>query len=180
MRLLIASDLHGSASQTSLLKGRAAALNPDMIVLLGDLLYHGPRNSLPDHYSPAEATGILADLGYPVVAIGGNCDAEVDQMVLPFPLAESAWLLVDGHRIMAIHGHQLEMNGGSLKITGAEAILSGHTHVPTAENRGGLHYWNPGSASLPKGGFAPSYGLYEEGLFKVMTFDDQLLMSDSF
>jgi len=180
MRLMIASDIHGSASQSSLLKGRAAALKPDLIILLGDLLYHGPRNSLPDHYSPAEVTGILADLGRPVAAIRGNCDAEVDQMVLPFPLAETAWLLGDGHRIMAIHGHQLEMNGGPLKITGAEAILSGHTHVPTAEQRDGLHYWNPGSASLPKGGFPPSFGFYADGQFKVMSFDDQVLMSDSF
>lgn len=180
MRLLIASDIHGSASQTGLLKDRAAALNPDMLVLLGDLLYHGPRNPLPCGYAPAEAAALMADFGRPLAAVRGNCDAEVDQLLLPFQLAENAWLLGDGRRIFAIHGHQLDINGGPLKISGAEALLSGHTHIPTAEQRDGIHYWNPGSASLPKGGFPPSFGLYEDGRFQVMSFEGRLLMSDSF
>jgi len=180
MSLLIASDLHGSASQTRLIKDRADSLNPDMVILLGDLLYHGPRNPLTDHYSPAQTVAFLADFGRPVAAIRGNCDAEVDQMILPFPLADNSWILIDGHRILAIHGHQLEMNGGPMKIAGNMAVLSGHTHLPTAEKRGETHFWNPGSASLPKGGYPPTYGLYHDGLFQVMTFDDQILMSDSF
>lgn len=179
MRLLIASDIHGSASQSSLLKGKAASINPDMILLLGDILYHGPRNPLPDHYAPAEVAAILAGLAQPVAVVRGNCDAEVDQMVLPFPLVESSWIIDSGRQILAIHGHQLEMNGGHMKISGVKAILSGHTHLPTAEQRDGVHFWNPGSASLPKGGFPPSYGLYADGNFKVLNFADEVLMSDS-
>lgn len=180
MRLLIASDIHGSASQTSLLKSRVDSLNPDMVILLGDLLYHGPRNQLTDNYYPAETVSILAGLGRPVAAIRGNCDAEVDQMMLPFHLAENAWIIVEGHRILAIHGHQLEINGGSMRVDGDMAVLSGHTHLPTAEQRGKTHFWNPGSASLPKGGYPPTYGLYAEGKFQVFSFDGQILMSDSF
>lgn len=180
MRLLIASDLHGSASQSRRLQGQAAAIKPDLILLLGDLLYHGPRNSLPDDYSPAEVSSILADLGCPLAAVRGNCDAEVDQMVLPFPLVENSWIIDQGRQMLAIHGHQLAMNGGPLKFSGLRAVLSGHTHLPTAEQRDGIHYWNPGSVSLPKGGYPPSYAVYVDGRFEVMTFDGQVLMSDSF
>lgn len=180
MRLLVASDIHGSASQAGLLKDRVDSLNPDMVVLLGDFLYHGPRNRLADNYSPAETTSALASLGRPVAAIRGNCDAEVDEMILPFHLAENAWIIVDGHKILAIHGHQLVMNGGSMPVDGDMAVLSGHTHLPTAEQRGATHFWNPGSASLPKGGYPPTYGLYTDGQFQVITFDGRILMSDSF
>lgn len=179
MRLLIASDIHGSAAQAALLKAKAESFQPDLVLLLGDLLYHGPRNPLPDSYSPPEVAAALSALRFPLAAVRGNCDAEVDQMVLPFPLMESSWIIDGAARIMAIHGHQLALNGGPIQAPKNSVLLSGHTHLPTAEERDGVHYWNPGSASLPKGGFPPSYGLYADGRFQVMTFDDQALMRDS-
>ena len=179
MRLLIASDLHGSAARASLFGDQVRQMKPDLVLLLGDLLYHGPRNPLPEGYDPAEAARLLTELPVPKAAIRGNCDADVDQFVLPFHLAESSWILDEGWRILAIHGHQLAMNGGPMEAEEGIAVLSGHTHIPTAEKRGSIHFWNPGSTSLPKEDFPPSFGRYENGRFEVMTFGGRVLMSDS-
>lgn len=178
MRLLIASDIHGSLSAARALAAKAELLQPDMVLFLGDILYHGPRNPLPDNYKPSEVATLLASLPTPAAAVRGNCDSEVDQMVLPFHLAESSWLFDGGRRIMAIHGHQMDFNGGPLKSPEKAAVLSGHTHVPTATKKDSTHFWNPGSTSLPKQNFPPSFGLYEEGLFQVVSFDGQILMAD--
>lgn len=115
MRLLIASDIHGSLAAVRSLRAAAERLNPDMLVLLGDILYHGPRNRLPEEYAPAEAAlrfrEWLAERSLPLMCVRGNCDAEVDAMMLPFPLAESAWLFADGAHIFAMHGHGLPAGG---------------------------------------------------------------------
>lgn len=180
MRLLIASDIHGSLSKIKAFAEKAGQMSPDMIILLGDILYHGPRNPLPENYSPAEVIKVLAEMPAPIAAIMGNCDAEVDEMVLPFHLADNSWIIDKGRRILAIHGHQLEINDGTIKAPANAAVLSGHTHIPTAEKRDETNFWNPGSISLPKQNFPPSFGLYENGEFKVLTFDGSCLMSDTF
>lgn len=181
MRLLIASDIHGSLAKAKAFSEKVREMNPGMVILLGDILYHGPRNPLPDNYAPAEVVKILSELPVPIAAVRGNCDAEVDEIVLPFHLADSSWIIDDGfRRILVIHGHQLEINGGPMKSPDQVAILSGHTHVPTAEKRDGTHFWNPGSTSLPKQNYPHSFGCYEKGRFQVITFDGQILMSDSF
>lgn len=179
MLILIASDIHGSGSAMTWFMEKAAEMRPEMILLLGDILYHGPRNPLPDKYSPTEVISAIAGSSVPVAAVRGNCDAEVDQLVLPVHLSESAWILDGSRRVLAIHGHQLEINGGPTKAPEGVAVLSGHTHVPTAERRGSAHYWNPGSLSLPKENYPPSFGLYENGKFSVLTFDGRELMSDN-
>jgi len=179
MRLLIASDLHGSASQAARLRAEIEKTAPEAVVFLGDLLYHGPRNPLPEAYAPLEAAKHLDGLGRPVLAIRGNCDAEVDQLILPFHLTESAWLLAGPRPILALHGHELPENGGSLKTPEGVVILFGHTHLPMAEKRGANHYWNPGSAALPKAGLPPSYGFYENGRFEVRTFDDGRVLASA-
>lgn len=179
MRLLIASDIHGSLLQTEKLMAVGAETGADRLLLLGDILYHGPRNPLPAQYDPAGVVKILAEAPFPVIAVRGNCDAKVDELVLPFHLAESAWLLDGSTGIFAIHGHQLEINGGPLSPPPKSALLSGHTHVPTAEKRGETSFWNPGSISLPKQSFPPSYGFYENGRFSVMDFENRVLMADS-
>jgi len=179
MRLLIASDIHGSSSAMARFNDKVGELKPDLVFFLGDILYHGPRNPLPDKYQPAEVAEMIARLSVPTAAVRGNCDSEVDQYVLPVHLAESAWLLDGARRILAIHGQQLEINGGRMKAPEGAALLSGHTHVPTAERRGTTHCWNPGSLSLPKENFPPSFGFYEGGKFSVLTFDGRELMSDN-
>lgn len=180
MRMLIASDLHGSLDSLRFLLDRARYLNPDLIVLLGDLVYHGPRNPLPAGYdtiSVLDEMPTLADLPTPVCAVRGNCDGEVDASLLPFPMPQNAWLDADGLRIFASHGHHLpdippmprEMKAGTV-------FLRGHTHIPRAETVDGFHFWNPGSLSLPKGGFPATYGVYEDGLFRVLDKGDHELM----
>ncbi|WP_165071158.1 phosphodiesterase [Desulfovibrio sp. ZJ200] len=169
MRLLIASDLHGSLESLRFLRRRAEALKPDLLVLLGDLVYHGPRNPLPSAYDTRavleETTALTA---FPLTAVRGNCDAEVDLALLPFPLAENAWINADGLRIFASHGHHLPEQPPLPRIQPGSVILRGHTHVPRGESLGGLHFWNPGSLSLPKGGSPRSYGLCEGGVFRVL------------
>jgi putative phosphoesterase len=181
MRILIASDIHGSCAATLKLLEKAKERRPDLTVLLGDLLYHGPRNPLPEGHDAAETAKTIAQLAPPVVLIRGNCEAEVDQLLLPWTIAESAWLEADGRLIFAIHGQQLKENGGSQEISGAAAILYGHTHIPQASEKDGLRYWNPGSLSLPKKKFPPSYGWYENSRFQVLSLsDDAALMENCF
>ena len=179
MRLLIASDLHGSLDSLHFLEGRIQALAPDMLVLLGDLVYHGPRNPLPPGY---DTPGLLRDMPglaamrTPITAVRGNCDAEVDVTHLPFPMPESAWLDVDGLRIFACHGHHLPEMPPIPGLPLGTVILRGHTHVPRGETAGGLHFWNPGSLSLPKQGFPRSYGLYEDGVFRVLDMEGREIL----
>ena len=150
MRLLIASDLHGSLDSLRFLCDTAQRLSPDMLVLLGDLVYHGPRNPLPGGYdtrSVLEELDRLNHLPCPVTAVRGNCDAEVDIMLTPFAVSENAWIEADALRIFASHGHRLPEN-------------------PPL----------PGSLSLPKGGFPRSYGLYEDGCFHVYDMEGKELL----
>lgn len=171
MRILIASDLHGSMKSLRFLLEEARNLSPDLIVLLGDLVYHGPRNPLPNGYDTMgmiENMPSLNDLPAPVCAVRGNCDGEVDVSQMPFAMPESAWLEADGLQIFAIHGHQIPPAPPIPGIRERQVILRGHTHIPRGETLNGIHFWNPGSLSLPKGGFPPSYGIYENGLFRVL------------
>ena len=111
MRLLIASDLHGSPEAAAFLRRRCEELLPDMLVLLGDYLYHGPRNPLPSSYGPPSVVSVFADFDTPIVAVRGNCDAEVDQMVLNFPvLADYAVLPVGQRLVYVTHGHVFNLN----------------------------------------------------------------------
>lgn len=171
MRLLIASDLHGSIESLRFLVEKARQMEPDMLVLLGDLVYHGPRNPLPEGYDTRlvmREMPDLTELPCPVTAVRGNCDAEVDLGLLPFPVVDTTWLDADGLRIFVSHGHHLSENPPCPGFKPGTVFLRGHTHVPRGETLGGLHFWNPGSLSLPKSGFPRSYGLYENGLFRVL------------
>lgn len=179
MRILIASDLHGSVDSLVFLINKANELKPDLIALLGDLVYHGPRNPLPKGY---DTLGMLtdmpalSDLPYPVTAVAGNCDAEVDIEQMPFPMPQNAWIDADGLRIFASHGHHLPQNPPFAGMPQGSVILRGHTHLPRAETIDGYHIWNPGSLSLPKGGYPATYGLYENGVFRVLDLTDKEIM----
>ena len=176
MKLLIASDLHGAAPAVRALDARVEAESPDRIVLLGDLLYHGPRNDLPEGYAPKEALAVLNGWSARVVAVRGNCDAEVDQMVLDFPcLADYALVEVDGHMLYLTHGHLPgKAPDDPPALPPKSAFLSGHTHVKTLEERDGVLFVNPGSASIPKDGSA-SYAVYEHGPFALKALDGRTL-----
>lgn len=180
MRILIASDLHGSLSSLRFLLDRAKDMNPDMVVLLGDLVYHGPRNPLPQGYdtiSVLETMPNMTSLQAPVCAVRGNCDGEVDVSLLPFPMTREAWLNVDNLEIYACHGHRIPANPPIPGIKKGTVVLRGHTHIPRGETIDGIHFWNPGSLSLPKGGSPRSFAIYENGLFRVLDMEGKEVLS---
>ena len=166
MKLVIASDLHGSATACRMLLDHAAAEAPDRLVLLGDLLYHGPRNALPDGYDPAGVAVMLNEAPWPITAVRGNCDAEVDQMVLDFPGRDTTALIADGPReLFCTHGHVFSPDDHPA-LGPRAAFLSGQTHRKTIERRVGVLYVNPGSPSIPKDD-APSFAVYDDGCFTL-------------
>ena len=181
MKLMIASDLHGSAPACRKLLDIFAASGADRLILLGDLLYHGPRNNLPEGYDPKAVIAMLSEYADKLFCVRGNCDTEVDQMVLPFPiLAETALLFVDGRTWFAAHGHRAGANPTAKdlpKLPAGSVVLTGHTHIPVLEtNENGILLLNPGSTSIPKGGFAPSYATYEDGNFVVVSLNGEILL----
>lgn len=152
MKLVIASDIHGSAFWCGKLMEVIEKENPDKVLLLGDLLYHGPRNDLPRDYAPKQVIPMLSELKDKILAVRGNCEAEVDQMVLPFLcLADYAVLVCDGVTMYLTHGHH--HNPDNLPpLEQGSVFLSGHTHVKMDEVRNGIRCVNPGSVSIPKDG----------------------------
>ncbi len=172
MKIMIASDLHGSLSACRRMLDIFDASGAERLVLLGDLLYHGPRNDLPEGYDPRGVIAALSPYAARVLCVRGNCEAEVDQMVLPFPvLAETALLFVDGHTWVAVHGHRTD--NWPVVVPG-QVVLSGHTHIPVLERDAeGVVRVNPGSVAIPKGGFPASYGMYEDGEMEIMGLWDE-------
>ena len=171
MKMLIASDIHGSAYWCRKLTEAWDRENPERVLLLGDLLYHGPRNDLPDAYNPKEVLAMLNARKDRILCVRGNCDTEVDQMVLDFPiLADYAWIADGECRIFATHGHIYNTNNPP-QLRAGEILLHGHTHVPAWENHGAFRYLNPGSVSIPKEGSAHGYMTYEDGVFRWKTLD---------
>ena len=165
MKWMIASDIHGSAFYCEKMLAAFVREGADRLLLLGDLLYHGPRNDLPQGYAPKEVIAQLSPLKDKVFCVRGNCEAEVDQMVLPFPvLAEYCLLEQKGHVIFATHGHHYNLDTPPLLQPG-DVLLHGHTHIPAKDNSLGFWYLNPGSVSLPKENTAHSYMTLEDGVF---------------
>jgi len=152
MKFVIASDIHGSAYWCRKLVELIEEVNPDKILLLGDILYHGPRNDLPRDYAPKQVIPMLSAYKDKILCVRGNCEAEVDQMVLPFPcMADYALVCADGLELYLTHGHY--HNPDDLPPLGAGSVfLSGHTHVKLDEVRNGIRCLNPGSVSIPKDG----------------------------
>ena len=171
MKLLIASDIHGSAFWCSKLMEVMEEFEPDHLILLGDLLYHGPRNDLPKDYAPKQVIPMLSKHADKIIAVRGNCEAEVDQMVLPFPcMADFSQLLTDGKVLNLTHGHHHSPDNLPPLKEGS-IFLSGHTHVKLDEVRKGIRCLNPGSVSIPKDG-SHSCLLYEDGTFSFKILED--------
>ena len=161
MKILIASDLHGSSYYVNLLMQRIREEEPARVVFLGDLLYHGPRNDLPREYDTRKTAELLNSLTPSPLCVRGNCDGEVDQMMLAFPvLAECALLEANGKTAYLAHGHHLDAAVPLLKA--GDIVFSGHTHVPDYNVDNNIIYVNPGSTSIPKGGSRYSYLVWEE------------------
>ena len=174
MKLMIASDIHGSAPCCRKMLEAFEREQADRLLILGDILYHGPRNDLPEGYAPKEVIAMLNPMKKRLLCVRGNCDTEVDQMVLDFPiLADYCFLELSAEEketvIFATHGHIY--NPAHLPpLTDGDILLGGHTHIPACEEitdtEGGTYrYLNPGSVSIPKGGSEQSYMTYENGVF---------------
>lgn len=169
MKFVIASDIHGSAYWCRRLCTLIEEEKPDRLLLLGDLLYHGPRNDLPQDYAPKEVIPMLSKYRDIILAVRGNCEAEVDQMVLPFPcMSDSAQVLVDGKTLYLTHGH-LHSPENLPPLPQGSIFLSGHTHIKLDQEKGGIRCLNPGSVSIPKDG-SHSCLIYESGTFSFYIF----------
>ncbi len=180
MKILIASDIHGSALYCRQLLDAWDREKPEEVVLLGDILYHGPRNDLPEAYDPKSVLGLLNERRDRILCVRGNCDTEVDQMVLTFPiLSEYAWMLLPGNRrIFATHGHIWHLDHLP-PLAAGDILLYGHTHVPAWEMRGGVRCFNPGSVSIPKGDSARGYMMFENDVFQWKTLDGEMIHSET-
>ena len=173
MKLMIASDIHGSASCCRRMLEAFGREGADRLLLLGDILYHGPRNDLPEAYDPKVVIAMLNGLKEPPLCVRGNCDTEVDQMVLAFPvLADYALIEADGQTVLATHGHLYNpMHLPPLKK--GDILLTGHTHVPAWEDHGDYRYFNPGSVSIPKEGSGRGYMMMADGAFDWKTLEGE-------
>jgi len=171
MKLVIASDIHGSGEAAARLIERYREENGEKLILLGDILYHGPRNPFPEGYGPQKVVEILNPLTPEIICVRGNCDSEVDEMVLTFPLLSGYTALYDGKReLFFTHGHIYNENHLP-PVKAGGALIHGHTHIKVAEKRAGYFLLNPGSTSLPKDGFEGSYMVYEDGVFTIKTLN---------
>ena len=162
MRILFLSDIHGVPSTLERALASADALGYDRIALLGDLLYHGPRNGVPSFYDPEKVAKILNGLKDKIVAVRGNCDAEVDELLFEFPMMAYYALMDAGSETFFLtHGHL--WNEFRLPPVGIGTVLAhGHTHVPELKILDcGLKIFNPGSVALPKGGSSRSFGYFD-------------------
>lgn len=175
MKLLIASDIHGSAYYCEKLWEAYEREQASRMLLLGDILYHGPRNDLPREYAPKRVIAMMNERRESLFAVRGNCDTEVDQMVLSFPIMADYAILPFGDRmIYATHGHKFSPQNMPA-FGGRDILLYGHTHIWQAEKVDGHICLNPGSVSIPKGGNPPTYALLENGVFSVRTFEGEEL-----
>jgi len=175
MKLLFISDIHGSLYY---LKKALEAYNnekADYMILLGDELYHGARNPLPLEYNPKEVAALLNQYAERIIAVRGNCDSEVDEMVLEFPImAPYSTVLNNSRRLFLTHGH-IYNDSNLPKLSDGDVLIYGHTHVPRADKKGNIFIINPGSVSLPKENSPNTYGILMENIFKIKDFDGNII-----
>ena len=171
MKWLIVSDVHGSAYYCRKAVECFEREGAQRMLLLGDVLYHGPRNDLPQEYSPRDAAALLNAVNCGVTGVRGNCDAEIDQLMLNFPMmAEYALLCEGGRTVFATHGHVYGPDCPP-PLRRGDILLFGHTHVPTHFERDGIYYVNPGSAAIPKAGSRRSCMTLEGDIFRWIDLD---------
>ena len=173
MKWMIASDIHGSALFCEQMLDAYKRERADRLLLLGDILYHGPRNDLPEGYAPKQVIEMLNPLGQDILCVRGNCDTEVDQMVLSFPILADYALMSLGRKLMFVtHGHIY--NSAHLSpLHPGDILLHGHTHVPACEECSSHIYLNPGSVSIPKENTPRSYMTLDDCLFRWKTLEGE-------
>ena len=172
-RILLFSDSHGVFTAMKALRARVDADAPDLVCFLGDALYHGPRNGVPLDYDTKRSADLFNDMAGRIVAVRGNCDAEIDQHLLSFPmLGPHATVIADGVRLFLSHGHLWGPDAQLPPLSPGVIVATGHTHVPTVERVCDLWCFNPGSISIPKGGSEPSYAVLDDRLLTIRRLAD--------
>ena len=171
MKFFVVSDIHGDSYWAQKAVDAFVSEGADRMVLLGDILYHGPRNDLPENYNPKKVIEIFNQYADRILAVRGNCEAEVDQMVLKFPCMADYAYIVSGDTVFFLtHGHIYNEQTLKAYISEGTVVLSGHTHVTVDELKDGIRFMNPGSPSIPKEGSKPSYIVIEDGNAELKEF----------
>ncbi len=170
MKYLIVSDIHGGFDETEFIINVFNKEKCDYLICLGDVLYHGPRNDIPLSYNPKKVISILNSYKNKIICIKGNCDAEVDQMVLDFEILDSYDAFINGKNCHFEHGHHLDLYNGKCDI-----LFSGHTHIPLLEKEEKFIHINPGSITIPKNGANKSYIIWDNNKIKCIDIFDSII-----
>ncbi len=177
MKLFIISDVHGSLYYLKKALENYEKEEADYIVILGDALYHGPRNPLPREYNPKEVASLLNDYKEKIIAVRGNCDSEVDQMMLDYPMmSEYAIILFNNRKLFLTHGH-LYNKDKLPNLNENDVLIHGHTHIPVAEKLDKIYLLNPGSITLPKENNPNSYAILQNHLFEIKDLEGNIIKS---
>ena len=179
MKLMFASDIHGSALWCERLLEAYRREGAQRLCLLGDILYHGPRNDLPQEYAPKRVAEMLNNVKSELFCVRGNCDTEVDQMVLDFSImSDSAMIIADGRTLFLSHGHHHSPEALP-PLKQGDVLINGHTHIMDSRVVDGVLCLNDGSVSLPKNGNPHTYMVYENGTFLIREMGGELLLTKS-
>ena len=178
MKVLVISDIHGSSYYAEKIKEIVARENPDKIILLGDLYYHGPRNDLTQEYAPMKVAEILNSLKDKLFVVKGKCDAEVDEMISDFKFEDHLLLDINGKKIYFTHGHRYNIE--VIPYEDFEVLIYGHIHQGFIQEKEGYLFANPGSISLPKCGTEHSYLILEKDKFILKNVDGEVLQEYCF
>lgn len=170
MKYLIVSDIHGASDSAKTICEVFEKEKCDYILLLGDILYHGPRNDLPNNYCPKEVIKLLNNYSDKIIAIKGNCEAEVDSMVLSFKINDYLDMNINDLKCHLEHGHHLDLYNGDCDI-----ILYGHTHIPDNSTKNNIRYFNPGSITIPKNNTKRSYAIWDNHSIVLYDIDNNKL-----
>ncbi|MEK6264069.1 MAG: phosphodiesterase [Clostridium sp.] len=167
MKIFFISDIHGSLFFLEKALERYKEEGASYIVLLGDTLYHGPRNPLPKDYNPQAVASLLNEYKDKIIAVRGNCDSEVDQMLIEYPMMSDYSIILYGNRrLFLTHGH-IYNEDNIPSLSDNDVVIHGHTHLPVAKNHNGIYILNPGSVTLPKENYPNSYAILEGDLFQI-------------
>lgn len=180
MKIFFISDIHGSAYFLKKALEQYKKENADYLVILGDELYHGARNPIPEGYNPREVAEILNQYKDKILAVRGNCDGEVDQMVLTYPVMSTySIILYNNRRLFLTHGHIYNAENKP-NISPGDVLIYGHTHIPVAEEQEGIFVVNPGSITFPKQNTPHCYGVLCDDVFKIKTLDGDVFKEIKF
>lgn len=180
MKLFFISDIHGSFHYLKRAASQCKKEEPNYIIILGDELYHGARNPLPEEYNPKAVTELLNSYKDKIIAIRGNCDSEVDQMVLQYPImSDYSIVLYNGRRLFLTHGHIYNENNLP-NMSEGDVLIYGHTHIPEAKKQENIYILNPGSITFPKEDTPHCYAILENNNFKIKTLDGDIYKEINF